>query len=79
MKGPILESTTAQQNAVAIAVIETEMKHLKTGVEELSADIKAIRSQLDQAKGGWRVLVLIGGAAGALGAGLQSLLSHWKP
>lgn len=73
-----MENNTAQQNAVAIAVMETKMRHMEASFAEMSADIKAIRSQLDQAKGGWRILMLIGGAAGALGAGLQSLLTHWR-
>ena len=31
-------------------------------------DIKAIRSAIDQAKGGWKTLMLVGGLAGAVGA-----------
>ena len=31
-------------------------------------DIKAIRTCLDQAKGGWKTLMLVGGLAGAVGA-----------
>ena len=31
-------------------------------------DIKIIRSTMDQAKGGWKTLLLIGGVAGAMGA-----------
>jgi len=74
-----MDNNTAQQNAVAIAVIETEMKHLKSGMAELMDEIKAIRSQLDQARGGWRTLMLVGGAAGALGSGLSWVFSHWRP
>lgn len=74
-----MENNTAQQNAIAIAVIETEMKHMKAGMEELIAEVKGMRSQLDQAKGGWRTLMLLGGAAGSIGAGAQWLFTHWKP
>lgn len=78
--------TTEQQNAVSIAVIQTEVTYLKSGVADLkatnaqqNAKLDNIMSKLDEAKGGWRVLLLLGGAAGSIGAAVTWALSHWKP
>lgn len=35
---------------------------------EMYADIKHIREVVDQAKGGWRMLMMVGGASAAVGA-----------
>lgn len=78
-----MEHQTAQQNAVAIAIIQTEVEHLKAAMADLKAatvaqsgDLKAIRQQLDEARGGWRTLVMLGGAAGALGSAIHWVISH---
>lgn len=42
-------------------------------VSEISRDVKAIRETLAQARGGWKTLMLVGGAAGAVGALLGKL------
>jgi hypothetical protein len=41
---------------------------LQVEVKELHADVRAIRDVLLEAKGGWRTLMLVAGAAGAAGA-----------
>lgn len=48
-------------------------------LQSLVADVGAIKIQLAEAKGGWKVLVAIGGAAGGLGALITTLLSGPKP
>lgn len=73
-----MDAQTAQQNAVAIAVIQTEVAYLKTEMASMAADLKAIRAQLDQARGGWRVLLLVGGASGALAEAIHWAVSHFK-
>jgi hypothetical protein len=40
----------------------------------MAADLKAVRSALDAAGGGWRVLVAVGAASGAVTALLVKLL-----
>lgn len=59
---------------VKVAVLETEMKTVKDDVHDIKTDVKAIRETLAQAKGGWKTLLLVGGAAGAVGAVLGKLL-----
>jgi len=78
-----MDNATAQQNAVAIAVIQTEVEYLKTGMAELRSTnaqqnekLDRVLAQLAEARGGWRTLMLIGGAAGSIGSGLTWLVSH---
>ena len=54
--------------------LEAEVATLTKTVEAMAADLKAVRSALDAAGGGWRVLVAVGAASGALTALLVKLL-----
>lgn len=80
------ENLTAQalvQAHVDIATLKTEVKHLTLAIEELktsNADLvsklETISSLLTEAKGGWRVMVFLGGAAASLGAIISWALDH---
>lgn len=37
-------------------------------IGEIKGDVKSILAQLNQAKGGWKTLMLVAGIAGAMGA-----------
>jgi hypothetical protein len=52
-----------------LATLEAEMRDTREDLGEIKSDVKAIRSSVDQAKGGWRILIAVGAAAGGLGAG----------
>ncbi len=54
--------------------LEAEVAALTKTVESMAADLKAVRSALDAAGGGWRVLVAVGAASGAITALLVKLL-----
>lgn len=78
-------SMTAQANAVQLAAITVEVAHLKVAVADLrntnasqSAKLDQVLAQLAEARGGWRTLMLIGGAAGTLGSAATWLFSHLK-
>ncbi len=45
---------------------------------QMSKSIQAIELQLAAAKGGWRLLIAMGGAAGAIGAGITWAAAHLK-
>ena len=47
---------------------------LENDMSELKGDVKLILQELDTAKGGWKTLMLVGGAAGAAGALIGKLL-----
>jgi hypothetical protein len=46
--------------------LEAEVGSLTRKVDEMADDLKAVRSAMDAAGGGWRVLVAVGGLSGAL-------------
>lgn len=45
-------------------------------LRELSANVNAMRLQMAEASGGWRMLMLIGGGAATLGSGLTWVIQH---
>lgn len=52
------------ENAKEIAVMKEQLKVLP----QVATDVKAMRSTIDQAKGGWKAYLAIGALAGGLGA-----------
>ena len=54
--------------------LEAEVATLTKTVESMAADLKAVRSAMDAAGGGWRVLVAVGAASGAVTALLIKVL-----
>ena len=67
-----------------LAVHETEIKHLQADMDKMVADMEAIKTSLNQinqtlseAKGGWRVLMMLGGAGGVLGSAVTQIIQHW--
>ena len=76
---------TDQNNAVSIARLETEVSYLKTSMADLkatnaqqSAKLDAIIATMAEARGGWRTLLLIGGAAGSVGGLATWAFGHFK-
>lgn len=67
-----------------LAVHETEIKHLQADMDKMVADMEAIKTSLNQinqtlseAKGGWKVLMMLGGAGGVLGSAITQVVQHW--
>ena len=60
--------------------LETEVKNLQKTVDHMAVDLTAIRSAIDAAGGGWRVLVAVGALSGAVTAAAVKLLPFipWK-
>ena len=46
-------------------------------LERLAADMGAIKLQLAEAKGGWKLLMALGGGAATLGSGLTWVIQHF--
>lgn len=77
--------TIDRDNAVSLAILETEVSYLKAGMADLKATNAQQNAKLDEvlrtmneAKGGWRVLVMMGGAAGLVGSGISWIVQHWR-
>lgn len=82
-QGPAIDALAQAQ--VDIGKLETEVQHLrgdvadlKKLVERLAEQVGAVTAQLSEARGGWKMLMLIGGAAASLGAGVTWLITHMK-
>lgn len=67
-----------------LATHETEIKHIQADIDKMVKDIEDIRAMvatitttLSEAKGGWRVLMVLGGAGGVLGSAVTYLVQHW--
>ena len=66
-----------------LATHSAEIKHLQADMDKLVEDMKQIKaclgeikSTLSEAKGGWKTLMLVGGASAAIG-GLVANILHW--
>ena len=73
------------QISIDVAVLEErmaqrdkEIEQLTRVIEQLTAKVEVIASTLSEARGGWRVLMLVGGAAGALGSAVTWVASHLR-
>ncbi|WP_208281455.1 hypothetical protein [Massilia oculi] len=80
-----MTTTTDQNNAIALAQLQVEVAYMKAAIarldasnQELDQKLDRVLNQLAQARGGWRTLMLIGGAAGSIGSGITWLVSHLK-
>ena len=84
-QGPGVEALVQAQ--IDVARLESEVSHLTKIVEELKVSnaqlVKAlteIQRTLDEARGGWRTLMWVGGAAASAGGAVSWILTHitWK-
>ena len=63
---------------VDIAQLEVTVASLSTQVAELTRTVNALRDQLTEARGGWRALMLLGGASATMGGVVTAALQHIK-
>ena len=82
-QGPAIDALVQAQ--VDIGKLEVEVQNLRDDiidlkklVEQLNTQMTKVTAQLSEAKGGWRMLMLLGGAAASLGAGVTWLITHMK-
>lgn len=59
-------------------LLQGQVEGLTRMVTELATDMKAVREQLAEAKGGWRLLLLLGGAAASAGGLIGWALTHFS-
>lgn len=81
MTDPNRELTEARIN---IARLQEQVTHLTHGMADLQESNAQLTAKLDQvllalseARGGWRTLMLVGGAASTAGAGLAWVFQHF--
>lgn len=66
-----------------VATHSADIRHIQEDMDRVIEQMKAMQSTLtdisatlSEAKGGWKVLMLVGGASGAVGATLVKLI-YW--
>lgn len=68
-----------------IATHGAEIKHIQDDLDEIAKEMKQVREALaeinktlSEARGGWKILMMIGGAGGAVGSFITWVVAHWK-
>lgn len=56
---------------------QAEVTNLRRDVDRMVVILDRIESTLNEAKGGWKVLMLVGGASATVGAFAHKLLELW--
>jgi hypothetical protein len=54
--------------------MQAEIEALTVAVDKLTGKVESIEKTLSEAKGGWRVLMIFGGAGSIIGAGLTKFV-----
>lgn len=67
------EERLARLEAQMVAVMD-DYDDMRSDQKEMKADIRLIRETLQEARGGWRVLMLVGGAGATVGGLLVKFL-----
>ena len=57
-------------HASDIAHLQDDMDKLVADINDIKATLAAIQTTLAEAKGGWRMLMMIGGISGTVGAAI---------
>jgi hypothetical protein len=81
-----METTRIErENALQLAAMTVEVTHLKVGFARMEATnasqsekLERVLDQLAEARGGWKTLMLLGGAAGAIGSAITWFISNLK-
>ena len=60
----------------AVVALKTELDSVKVKQSQMDEKIDLVLAALSEAKGGWRLMMALGGAAAALGAALTWFASH---
>ena len=66
----IAQAVTAEK----ISRIESDLEELATSIRQLNETLTEISVTLSEAKGGWKMLMVVGGAGCALGSGIGYLI-----
>lgn len=65
-------------HAADIEHLQRDMDKLVASVAEMQKMLSGIDKTLSEAKGGWKMLLAVGGFAGVIGAGLMQLIHWWN-
>lgn len=66
------------EHGADIKHLQSDMDRLSEDMEEVKKTLLEIKSTLAEAKGGWHMLMVVGGAGAALGSGVSWLIDFFK-
>ncbi|MEN6302244.1 MAG: hypothetical protein ABFD96_05925 [Armatimonadia bacterium] len=67
--------TQQDQYNIAVSDLKTMVASANKQIEELKDEVAAMKSLIDQAKGGWKILVGVGTISATIGAVIAKLIS----
>jgi hypothetical protein len=76
------EVATARElatHAADIDHLQKDMNKLMSDMEDVKKTLIAIQSTLSEAKGGWKMLMLLGGAGGLFGSLITQVVHNLPP
>ena len=73
----IMTARELATHASDIAHLQNDMDKLVASVAAMQKTLSEIEKTLSEAKGGWKVLMLVGGASSVVGAGLVQLINWY--
>jgi prefoldin subunit 5 len=73
---PIQTARELATHAADIEHLQADVDKIVNDMEDIKKALNEIQKTLSEAKGGWKMLLLIGGAAGTFGAALTQI-AHW--
>lgn len=62
---------------VDIGILQTQMAELRAGQATMMEQLKEIQATLSEARGGWRMLMLLGGVGAAFGSVVTYLIQYF--
>jgi len=65
-------------HASDIQHLQRDMDKLTEDMAEIKRSLAAINTTLSEAKGGWRIMLMVAGASGTIGAALTQVTSLWQ-
>lgn len=63
----------------AVSSLQTQVTEIKAKLAGIDAKQDVVINQLSEARGGWKIMMLLGGGAGALGAGIAAIFGKGTP
>ena len=57
--------------------LESDVEHLKRTVDRMEEDIRAMRDMMEQGRGSWKTLMLVGGMVTTLGSFIGWIIHGW--
>ena len=72
----IITARELATHAADIKHMQDDMDKMLESMKSMQATLTSINATLSEAKGGWKVLMMVGGASGTFGAAIVQLV-HW--